>query len=414
MIDCSSPEITEAYTGELTSFCVFPQKPIEILIDYARSEGKELSRDDVINALTKDYARAIKDESASIGDYKILFKTNLGNDELKDIEITLHRSDTTSLKMYVYWVNTPIITESSIDPVRLFEQSVFLGSWATFLTSLADKAYAEDWNGSQGREFARLQQYIRYTFFKIMQEDKLVVSKDGDFAAFNTGLADEHYCDIFVCLQPNSCTDTIWRCMGVCVAGEGVLGDMLLTKLNKLPESATFFESGSELFLPADATINVNYEHIIMDNLYRFSPDCLKQHFYGNWDAWDVIDRLSTCEIADRNRICDCLRDILKSEPKVYMQLKNSLSFALDHAMKQLKRNPRLAVPIYHPRENCISLLLPLYMSNMAVPDLALVLSKCKTKSNTYQGQTAITLEQAYTDARLLGVVDSLWLSTIR
>ena len=57
-----------------------------------------------------------------------------------------------------------------------------------------------------------------------------------------------------------------------------------------------------------------------------------------------------------------------------------------------------------------MSLILPLCLVDEEVPDVALVVEQ--THSGNYQGQTILTLAQAYIDARLLCRLNSEWLST--
>lgn len=87
----------------------------------------------------------------------------------------------------------------------MLERFAFLGSWASFLGQLADKALPEVWSfeGEDQRDYAILQKYIQYTFYRLNLEDKICISEDGRIAAFNTGLVDEHYDDIYACFMPN-------------------------------------------------------------------------------------------------------------------------------------------------------------------------------------------------------------------
>ena len=72
--------------------------------------------------------------------------------------------------------------------------------------------------------------------------------------------------------------------------------------------------------------------------------------------------------------------------------------------------NYKTAIPIYYPRTNSISLLLPLCLTNEEnVADVALVIEKLN--NGNYQGQTILTLDMAYQDARLICRPNSEWLT---
>ena len=57
-----------------------------------------------------------------------------------------------------------------------------------------------------------------------------------------------------------------------------------------------------------------------------------------------------------------------------------------------------------------MSLMLPLCLMDEETPDIALVVEQ--TDAGNYQGQTILTLPQAYVDARLLCQLNSEWLTT--
>jgi len=80
---------------------------------------------------------------------------------------------------------------------------------------------------------------------------------------------------------------------------------------------------------------------------------------------------------------------------------------AIDQAKKRIQANYHTAVPQWYKGQ--IQLLVPLYMSNDKIPDLALVLSLSDDRSQ-YYGHTCLTLEMAYNNARLITKPESYWL----
>ena len=85
-----------------------------------------------------------------------------------------------------------------------------------------------------------------------------------------------------------------------------------------------------------------------------------------------------------------------------------ALEDAVEIAKKKTQLNYRTAVPIYFPRKDRINLLLPLNLTGGDAPDVALALSTLA--SGAYQGETILTLEQAYMDARLIARIEGEWL----
>ena len=74
----------------------------------------------------------------------------------------------------------------------------------------------------------------------------------------------------------------------------------------------------------------------------------------------------------------------------------------------RIKRNYKLAIP--HWYKGKIQLLLPLYLTSDTTADLALVVEHDEER-NQYMARTALTMEQAYNNARLLTCPDRQWLN---
>ena len=89
--------------------------------------------------------------------------------------------------------------------------------------------------------------------------------------------------------------------------------------------------------------------------------------------------------------------------------MKDDFNTAQELAIKKAQWNYKTAVPTYFPAQDRMSLLLPLALVNESKVDVALVLSKEKAG---YQGQTILTMNQAYIDSRLITRPDSDWLTT--
>lgn len=94
----------------------------------------------------------------------------------------------------------------------------------------------------------------------------------------------------------------------------------------------------------------------------------------------------------------------------MYRTLRNRMEDAIDIARRRVKWNFKTAIPSYYPRKNSMSLLLPLCLLDDQQADAALVVQL--QESGIYQGQTILTIEQAYTNARLITRPDSDWLTT--
>ena len=104
--------------------------------------------------------------------------------------------------------------------------------------------------------------------------------------------------------------------------------------------------------------------------------------------------------------------DDLDTSNRLPNSIKNSerpletLKGVIDTAIQKVIANYKLAVPHYY--QNKIQLLVPLCFGKDDNPDVALVLDLMK--SGYYQATTCLSMQMAYTDARLIAKPESNWL----
>ena len=96
-------------------------------------------------------------------------------------------------------------------------------------------------------------------------------------------------------------------------------------------------------------------------------------------------------------------------DEETYLLLSNRFDNAYRLALKRVQWNYKAAIPQYYPRENLMSMLLPIGLTNNVDVDVALVLTR--NDSGSYQGRTVFPLNWAYKSARLVCRPDSDWLS---
>lgn len=82
--------------------------------------------------------------------------------------------------------------------------------------------------------------------------------------------------------------------------------------------------------------------------------------------------------------------------------------FSRDSLRLDSQRNFKTAIPQYYPRVRQLQLLLPMCLVSDDHVDMALAVEK--TPSGTYLGHTALPLDWAYKNARLICRPDSDWL----
>lgn len=238
------------------------------------------------------------------------------------------------------------------------------------MENLARLVETEDWVGNDSdvsRPLPILDSYLRYTYARLHLEAKICVTDDGEYAAFNTGLLTPHAEDVFALFGRNRVENAQpW----VFVRWAAESDRVIMLRFPDPPEMAEYVHSAADLVYDWRRPLKLAYEHILVDNLERF-PDDLRQNT---------------------------------------MRARQALDLAVAWALKRVRRNYKTVVPQWYPRLGAAGaqFLMPLDLSGDHEVDLALVVSA--VGDNAYRGHTVLTLDMAYTNARLVARPDSDWL----
>ena len=252
-------------------------------------------------------------------------------------------------------------------------QDAFLGNRELLnskLQFLANMAQPEQWNYEGSEEKSILYNYLCYTYDRIKMEGKTEVLDDNSAMCFNTGLLTEHGADIYAYFIKNENRNRKegqdWFLYGF-----KQRSDSELSQFKNFPEIADYFTTPSDFIYDKNMALSINYDHIIDDNYDRFVSVGLQEKYMIN----------------------------------------GLLEHAVQRIVEKVKRNYKLAIPQYYTDkatgESKIQLLLPLFLKNNEVADLALVVDKGKYN---YVGKTILTLEWAYVNSRRIVRPDVDWL----
>lgn len=303
----------------------------------------------------------------------------------------------------------------TIAPSKELERFAWLGPWDEFLDALAAVALPEIWEFEPAcadpRRKSILRSYISTTFYRLKLEDKVCIDDAAGFAAFNTGLVNARYDDIYACFTPGT-GQSAWRFAGFCTSGSRGLGKQLVNLFNPLPEPASYFGRKEDLLFDLEKNLIIDYDHIVIDNIHRLPRVFLEDELRGNDGALAALASTPTTgSDAERKSSFGELRALLEEDHRLFKRIRLRISEAVEMARRRVRWNFRTAIPSYYPRMNTMSLLLPLCLVDEGRADAALVVQL--TASGNYQGQTILTMEQAYTNARLISRPDSDWLTTL-
>lgn len=401
--------------GNLEDFCNLPSKPLMILAQYLERINVFRDISKLRGDISEDFQKAKETGKIRFYDGKIIFPCRWQRTDGNYVELTLKPSAYEGRAWFLSFVDTisrdPV--PRTVQPGRQLENFAYLGSWNSFLSELADKAVAENWDfeGSGRSDHHILIQYIKYTFYRLTRENKVCISGDKKFACFNTGLVDKHYDDIYACFAPNEpgC-ETEWKFTGFCTAANRTLGKQIVNYFSPLPQPAVYFEHGEQLFFDLSKQLLPDFDHIIIDNISRLPLEFLEEQFTDCPDAREAAAKIRSADGYEKRGLYAQLREIVSGNDRLFMRIQNRIRDSIELAKKRVSRNYKTAIPSYFPKRNTMSLMLPLCLTDEEKPDVALVVEQ--TQSGNYQGQTILTLDQAYIDARLLCRLNSEWLTT--
>lgn len=216
-----------------------------------------------------------------------------------------------------------------------------------------------------------LEKHLFSTFDELMRRREYATDKDmfiyiGErAAAFNTGLLTPLYQDVYAYFEPNRNPQfgREWALIGFYTESAAAM-----TGIPKLPKPLRFFPDTHCGFHP-DWPLRMNLEHML------YSDENL-------------------------NRLPASIRTI--------SALAQTLEACAEQSMKRARYTPDIAVPQWYGGR--LQYLLPLFIMNDQHADVALTLDE---RDGFYIANTALTLEMAYGNARLIARPAAQWLTEI-
>lgn len=285
-------------------------------------------------------------------------------------------------------------------------QWAWMGNFKFVLKKLSEFALPEQWyygHAKQVDHFPILGNYLIYTFYRLQKENKIV--EGNEFAAFNTGLVDKKYKQVFALFKKSNTYTQKWEFSYFCVAGEEWAGKTLVSNFKPLPARAHYFKDVADMIYDTTSgEPSLDDKHIFIENTDRLPIEFLEE----NCPKGFTIKDTSKMEFEDKRNYFKELGAAIEVDEKTYRYMKGRLDDAVKLALKRIDWNFKTAIPMYFPTKNKMSLLLPLALVNDDKVDIALVVER--TPSGNYLGHTILPLSWSYSNARLVTRPDSDWL----
>lgn len=293
------------------------------------------------------------------------------------------------------------------------EEMIHLTQWANInlksaIETLKNMALPERWTYSVEDEnypSPILAKYLKWTFVKLMKEDKILYSND--YASFNTGLVDKFYKPIYAVFDKNKFNKQPWHFIDFCVAGSSTVAARKLTdNFSHLPERASYIQNYDDVIYDTSLPVDVNWEHIILENIDRMPTELLRHVCLGSFDVLEP----SQINDNDKVRYYDELRNVLESNPMRLSIISSMMGMAVEIAKHRVAWNYKTAIPVYYPTDDSVHLILPLALNINEPEEISIALVMTKTPSGRYRAVTIFTLDMAYSNARLVTKPSSDWL----
>lgn len=293
------------------------------------------------------------------------------------------------------------------------DELILLTQWANInqksaIETLKNMALSERWTYSiENENYPNpiLAKYLKWTFVKLMRENKILYSNE--YAAFNTGLVDKFYKPIYAVFDKNKYNKQPWHFIDFCVAGSSTIAARRLTEnFSQLPERASYIQNYDDVIYDTSLPVDVNWEHIILENIERMPIELLRQVCLGTFDVLDP-SQLSEC---DKSHYYKELRNVLEANPMRLSIISSMMSMAVETAKQKVAWNYKTAIPVYYPTDDSVHLILPLALNINEPDEISIALVMTKTPSGRYRAVTIFTLDMAYSNARLVTKPSSDWL----
>lgn len=245
-----------------------------------------------------------------------------------------------------------------------------MGSRTQVVEQLSLLAEPEPWDNSHEPTGGKpiLDSYLRYSFVRLQEEQKIATSANDAYSAFNTGLVTPMQEEIYALFSRNLVPNKQpWQFLSFRKRSDRTL---LANFGHDLPDLANYFDDPTVLLYDRRLKLHISIDHVI-EHMERFPEPLNSNEFLAR-------QAIQAAEVNTRSRVY---------------------------------RNYKAAIPQWyrdsHTQQATIQLLLPLCLRQPDKADLALVVDRI---GDSYRGNTVLTLDMAYKNARLLSRPDSDWL----
>lgn len=225
----------------------------------------------------------------------------------------------------------------------------------------------------------KLRNYLNYTFMRLLELELMtpgrhfLYSQDGKWVCFNTGLQNSHAVDLIAIFQKyvakggDSASKPDWVFKGC------------------YPSNDAYHRQRFATAVPEIAWYSTDSRDFIFDTSYTLDRD-----------SFDHLFERAKERSGMSNNTDEAVRNYLRG--------------AIENLLPKIKRNYKVAIPIYYVEERRMQLLLP-FASARSSAEVSCFLIERNDSTKSYDLKTIFDLDQAYFAARLITRPDKEWLN---
>lgn len=381
--------------------------PDNLILSVKESTYLTYDNETINNIIVQDYKNAVLNKKTYIKDDCIIFPLSFQNKNTDSLICSIKKAD--GSVEYKYFIN--YIGPDKERPKDALKLAVYFEDYDAAIKELATLAKDEKWCFRNSKDpLLILKIYLQYTYYRLLVENKIIYDEKSLFGAFNTGLKSEEYEDIYCVIlkNKNPKIEQEYIFQGFTISGSQGVGKILVEHFNPLPLSASYLRNQDDLFYDINCTLHTDEKHIILDNLSRFPISFLETMFTPFNEEKNILMSIKKSKSDfNKEKLYSRLEKLVENNTLLYTLLKTALNLTIEKAKRIVKYDYRMALPSFFPTRNTISIMLPLIFNNEKGVEAVLLVEK--TPSGNYQGQTLLTLKQAYSDARLIGPLENTY-----
>ncbi|MDD7607497.1 MAG: DUF3825 domain-containing protein [Candidatus Enterosoma sp.] len=370
----------------------FPNKLILSLLELVSEKYDEKT---ILQIINTDYLKSIKETSFDFSSYQ--FNLSIKSKDNQNLIMIIRPSTSkTEYSFFVYYVG-----KEKSAAVEMLTNYISFINYDKELQNLALLAKKENWLFRNSKDkFIILKIYLQYTFSRLVEEKKIRYSDDKAILAFNTGLVTDTYDDIYLVAHIEDLKQEKYSFDAFTTAGLNIEGKKIVSLFNPLPQRASYYTDANQLLFDAKQDIVSDFDHILLDNISRLPTQFIYETTSNKHikSICKKIEKIMTSN--EKNSLFLTLSNEIKKDFITYSNCKYAIERAINYAIKEASYDYHIPLACYYPSRGVISLLLPLKITSYNRIDCFLLIEKMP--SNNYQGQTILTLKQAYTNCRLL------------